>query len=176
MNIQTIDPKDFSVRIHTLWDKGWFLLSAGNYAEGKFNSMTISWGWMGNIWNKPVVQVLVRPTRYTFEFMESNPDFTVCAFPDEYRKALNLLGAKSGRDGDKIKESGLTPCRSSQVTAPSYIESNLVIECRKIYTDVIKPQNFIEKSIDKHYNLGDYHKIYYGEIVTLRGDPSLYSN
>jgi len=176
MNIQTIATKDFSANIHSLWEKGWFLLSAGNYSEGKFNSMTISWGWMGNIWNKPVVQVLVRPTRYTFEFMESNPDFTICAFPDQYRKALNLLGAKSGRDGDKIKESGLTTCRSSLVTAPSFIEANLVIECRKIYTDVIKPQGFIDKSIENNYSLGDYHKIYYGEILTLRGDPMLYSH
>lgn len=176
MNMQTIDVKDFTAKIHTIWDKGWFLLSAGNYSEGKYNSMTISWGWMGNIWNKPVVQVLVRPTRYTYSFMESNPDFTICAFSEQYRKALNLLGAKSGRDGDKIKESGLTPCRSTLVTAPSYIEANLVIECRKIYSDILKPQGFIDKSIDKHYPLGDYHKVYYGEILTLRGDPTLYTH
>ena len=176
MNIQTIAPKDLSVKIHSLWDKGWFLLSAGSFTEGKFNCMTISWGWMGNIWNKPVVQVLVRPTRYTYGFMESNPDFTICAFPNQYRKALNLLGAKSGRDGDKVKESGLTPCKSSVVTAPSYIEANLVIECRKIYTDVIKPQGFIDGSIESHYPLADYHKIYYGEILTLRGDPTLYAS
>jgi flavin reductase (DIM6/NTAB) family NADH-FMN oxidoreductase RutF len=175
MNIQTIEPKDFSAKIFTLWDKGWFLLSAGSFASGKFNSMTVSWGWMGTIWERPVVQVLVRPTRYTFSFMESNPDFTLCAFPDQYRKALSLLGAKSGRDGDKIKESGLTPCKSSEVTAPSYIEANLVIECRKIYSDVIKPQGFIDKSIDNDYPLADYHKIYYGEVLTLRGDIALFS-
>jgi flavin reductase (DIM6/NTAB) family NADH-FMN oxidoreductase RutF len=176
VSIQTIAPKDFSAKIYTLWDKDWFLLSAGSFAEKKFNCMTISWGWMGNIWNKPVVQVLVRPTRYTFGFMESNPDFTICAFPNQYHKALSLLGAKSGRDGDKIKESGLTPCRSSEVTAPSYIEANLVIECRKIYSDMIKPQAFIDESIDSHYPLADYHKIYYGEILSLRGDATQYSN
>jgi len=176
MNIQTIAPKDFFAKIYTLWEKEWFLLTAGNFSAGKYNCMTISWGWMGIIWNKPVVQVLVRPTRYTFGFMESNPDFTMCAFPNKYHKALSLLGAKSGRDGDKIKESGLTPCKSTLVSAPSYIEANLVIECRKIYTDILKPQGFIDTTIENHYPLADYHKIYYGEIVNLRGDPTLYTN
>jgi flavin reductase (DIM6/NTAB) family NADH-FMN oxidoreductase RutF len=175
MNIQTILPQNFSANIFPLFDKGWFLLSAGNFSEGKFNCMTISWGWMGIIWEKPVVQVLVRPTRYTFSFMESNPDFTICAFPNQYRKALSLLGAKSGRDGDKIKESGLTPCRSSMVTTPSYIEANLVIECRKIYSDMIKPEGFIDGSINSQYPFADYHKMYYGEILTMRGDSSLFS-
>lgn len=175
MTMQTIAPKDFSIKIHSQWDKGRFLLSAGNFAENHFNSMTISWGWMGIIWNKPVVQVLVRPTRFTFGFIESNPDFTICAFPDQYRKALSLLGSKSGRDGDKIKESGLTPCKSTEVTAPSFIEANLVIECRKIYSDVLKPQGFLDASIESHYPIADYHKIYYGEILTLRGDPALYA-
>lgn len=175
MILQTISYHDLSTRIFNLWDKNWFLLTAGNFQEGNFNSMTISWGSMGIMWGKPFVQVVIRPTRYTLGFMESNPDFTLCSFSDDYRKALNLLGSKSGRDGDKIKESGLTPCKSSLVTSPSFIEANLVMECKKMYSDVFKPQGFIDPSIERNYHLGDYHRVYFGEILTIRGDKSLYS-
>ncbi len=175
MSNQPITTKELSVKIHTLWDEGWFLLTAGNFAEKKYNSMTISWGSMGFMWGKPFVQVVVRPTRYTLAFMESNPDFTICAFPEQYHKALSLLGARSGRDGDKIKESGLTPCKSTLVSTPSYIEANLVIECKKIYSDIFKPQGFIDTSIDDNYRLGDYHRIFYGEVLNIRGDRSLYT-
>jgi flavin reductase (DIM6/NTAB) family NADH-FMN oxidoreductase RutF len=175
VNNQTISIQEFSTKIHAIWNDGWFILTAGDFSEQKFNSMTISWGSMGTMWNKPFVQVVVRPTRFTLGFMDSSPDFTICAFPEKYRKALNLLGAKSGRDGDKVKESGLTPCKSSLVASPSYIDANLVIECRKIYTDIFKPQGFIDSTIEKHYHLGDYHRIFFGEVLTIRGDKTLYS-
>ena len=71
--------------------------------------MTISWGSLGVMWGRPFVQVVVRPQRYTFEFMERYQTFTLCAFPRQYHQALSLLGTKSGRDGDKIAEAGLTP-------------------------------------------------------------------
>ena len=80
------------------------LITAGNLT--KYNTMTASWGGFGILWNKPVCYVFVRPSRYTFEFMESNAGFTLSFFPKEYRKALNILGSKSGRDLDKVKLSG----------------------------------------------------------------------
>jgi flavin reductase (DIM6/NTAB) family NADH-FMN oxidoreductase RutF len=175
MNYQSIRVDDFSPKIFELFNTRWFLLTSGDFATGKFNSMTISWGSMGIIWNKPFVQVVVRPTRYTFEFMETYTDFTLCAFSEDRRKALNLLGSRSGRDGNKIKESGLTPCRSTHVSAPSFIEANLVIECKKIYSDIFRPEGFIDPSIENNYHLADYHRIYFGEVQGIRGDASLYS-
>ncbi len=175
MNLQSISAYEFRPKINTLFGDNWFLLSAGQFAKQQFNCMTISWGSMGVMWQKPFVQVVVRPSRFTHEFMESNSDFTLCAFPEQYKKALQLLGSKSGREGDKIKESGLTPCKSTLVSAPSYVEANLVIECKKIYTDVFRPQNFLDPSIEAQYPIGDYHQVYFGEILTLRGDRSVYS-
>ena len=172
---QVIDHNDLCVKIHSLWSKGWFVLAAGSFAEKKYNCMTVSWGSMGTMWEKPFVQVVVRPSRYTYGFMESSPDFTLCAFPKTYRKALNILGTRSGRDEDKIAASGLTACKSSKVSAPSFIEANLVLECRKIYTDVINPLGFIDHALDENYPIGDYHKIYYGEVLSIRGDKSVYA-
>lgn len=175
MSIQTIKFEDFKASSFSIWNKGWFLLTSGDFSQKKFNAMTITWGSMGYLWEKPFIQVVVRPTRYTLDFMLAYPDFTVCAFAMDHRKALQLLGSKSGREGDKITESGLTPCKSSLVKAPSFVEANLVLECRKIYTDMIKPEGFVDPSIDDNYQLGDYHRIFYGEVVSIRGDRSLYS-
>lgn len=126
------------------------------------------------MWNKPFVQVVVRPTRYTFEFMQKYPDFTVCAFPKTYHKALQLLGARSGRDGDKIAKAGITPCKGVGACSPVFEEANLIFECRKMYSDVFRPQQFIDPTIERNYN-NDYHHIYYGEILSVSGDQMLYA-
>jgi flavin reductase (DIM6/NTAB) family NADH-FMN oxidoreductase RutF len=95
--------------------------------------MTVGWGSMGGMWGKPFVQVVVRPGRYTFQYMEKYPTFTLCAFPESCKKALTVLDTKSGRNSDKISESGLTVIESKVVEAPSYKEAELILECRKMY-------------------------------------------
>jgi flavin reductase (DIM6/NTAB) family NADH-FMN oxidoreductase RutF len=127
--------------------------------------MTVGWGSLGTMWGKPFAQVVVRPSRYTREFMEAYDTFTLCAFPENHRKALQLLGSKSGRDGDKIAEAGLTPAASSAVAAPCFEEAELVIECRKIYWQDMDAANFVDADIRKNYPQKDYHRIYFGEIV-----------
>ena len=76
--------------------------------------MTISWGGLGTIWNKPVATVYVRNTRYTHEFMDNNEYFTVSFYPEECKSVLGVLGSKSGRDMDKMKETGLTPGKGGE--------------------------------------------------------------
>ena len=119
------------------------------------------------MWGKPFVQVVVRPSRYTFEFMEKYNTFTLCAFPEKYRDDLNLLGTKSGRDGDKISETNLEIIPSKNVLSPSFAQAELIIECNKIYWQDFDPQNFVSQKIDKHYPLKDYHRIYFGEILEI---------
>ena len=158
---------DLNVRIHRLWNDGWFLLTAGDFASGAFNTMTVSWGSLGVMWNRPFAQVVVRPVRHTFGFTEKYDSFTLCAFPERWRDALVLLGSKSGRDGNKIAESGLTPEASTRIAAPGFAEAGLVLECRKIYSDDIDPARFLDPSIAVHYPQKDYHRIYFGEIVAI---------
>jgi flavin reductase (DIM6/NTAB) family NADH-FMN oxidoreductase RutF len=113
--------------------------------------------------------VVVRPQRYTFGFMERSPDFTLSAFDRCYREALNLLGSRSGRDGDKVAASGLTPCGSQVVRSPCFREAALVLECRKIYRDRIDPQGFLDREIHTHYPSQDYHAVYFGEVLRVEG-------
>ncbi len=170
MTLTAIDPYQLLLKPMDIWANPGMLLTAGNFQTGHFNTMAVGWGSLGVMWRKPFVQVVVRPTRYTYNFMEQYDTFTVCAFPKAYRKAVAFLGSRSGRDSDKIKESRLTTIPSSTVPAPAFAQANLILECKKIYWDDLAPQNFLVTGIEKNYPLKDYHRIYFGEILALFGD------
>jgi flavin reductase (DIM6/NTAB) family NADH-FMN oxidoreductase RutF len=161
--------ENLRVRPHHLWASQWLVLTAGDFAGGKYNAMTVGWGSLGTMWGRPFAQVVVRPGRHTRAFLDAGDSFTLCAFPPRCRAALQLLGTKSGRDGDKIAASGLTPVASSLVAAPAFAEAELAIECRKIYWQDMEPANFLDAEIERNYPAGDYHRIYFGEIVAITG-------
>ena len=144
--------------------KDWMMITAGD--NTKFNTMTASWGTLGELWNKPVAVVFIRDHRYTYEFVENNDYFTLTFYAEKYRDALNITGTKSGRNIDKVAEAGITPVKTDHGIA--FAEGRLVIECRKLYADFLNADAFIEKSfINEHYPNGDYHKMYVGEIVNV---------
>lgn len=170
MSLRSIDFAQFDARIFHLFDQQWLVLAAGDFAQKKFNAMTISWGSLGVIWNKPFIQVAVRPSRYTHAFMEQFDTFTVSAFPEQCHDGLSLLGTVSGRERDKIAEAGLSAVGSTQIAAPSFAEAELVFECRKMYSIPFDNQRFIDPAIETNYPEKDYHTTYFGEIVALRGE------
>ncbi|MBW2059532.1 MAG: flavin reductase [Deltaproteobacteria bacterium] len=167
---ESIPVEKLLLKPHYLWDHQWALLTSGDFAKGEFNSMTVGWGSLGTMWGKPFAQVVVRPIRYTYRFMEQYDTFTLCTFGEDYRKALELLGTKSGRDGDKIAESGLTPIASTRVAAPGFRQAELIVECRKIYWDDMEPGHFLDPHIEENYPQKDYHRIYFGEILAISGE------
>ena len=167
MIFQETDINKYKTDIFELFNNRWFLLTSGDYKAGHFNTMTVSWGSMGIMWNKPFVMVVVRPQRFTFEFMEKYDTFTLTSFPEKYRKALNILGSKSGRSVDKIKISGLHPIASTKIQAPAFKEAELVIECSKIYWNDFLPENFLSPQIEENYPRKDYHRIYFGEVFNI---------
>ena len=169
MQRKPIEIAQLTIQPHHLFRTQWALVTAGDFEAGEFNTMTIGWGALGTMWSKPFAFVAVRHSRYTFKFMEQYDTFTISAFPETYHDALSLLGTKSGRDGDKIAESGLTPQASKIVPAPSFAEAEIVVECQKMYADDLNPAHFLDESIYKHYPNRDFHRIYYGEVLTIMG-------
>lgn len=167
---QLIPVEKLHLHPYDMFNSSWFLLTAGDFKTSAYNTMTISWGGSGCMWNKPICMVVVRPHRYTFEFMEKYDTFTLTTFPINYRKALSLLGSRSGRDSDKIAESGLTAIASRVVAAPTFAEAELVIECRKIYYSDFDPNHFIDTAIAINYPKKDYHRMYFGEILSVEGE------
>jgi flavin reductase (DIM6/NTAB) family NADH-FMN oxidoreductase RutF len=162
MNFKNVDLDKMQINPFEMLGGRWALLSAGD--QNGFNTMTISWGFVGVMWHKNVVQAVVRPQRYTKEFLDNFELFTVSFFPSGHKDALTLLGKKSGRDGDKIKQSGLTPCFVNG--ALTFEEASEVFVCRKLFGgQQLDKQKFVDKTIvTSLYPNEDYHYLYIGEI------------
>ena len=141
----------------------WALVSAGD--KDKWNTMTISWGGVGELWGKDVVFAFIRPQRYTKEFMDKSDYFTVSFFDDQFKDALKICGTKSGRDCDKIGMAGLTPEYDGEAVFPS--QARLVVKCRKIAVQKMDNTGFLDETIESNYKAGDYHFIYIGEIEKI---------
>ena len=140
------------------------LLTAGN--KDSLNTMTIGWGLCGIMWSKPVALVAVRQERYTHEFMEKNDYFTISFFDSDYQAELLLCGTKSGRDIDKIKETGLHPIYHDDYTY--FAEARLVLVCKKIYKTNFLEEGFVDTDIiEKRYPDYSFHSEYYGEIIQV---------
>ncbi|MCF6335299.1 MAG: flavin reductase [Spirochaetales bacterium] len=142
----------------------WMLVTSGN--TDSWNTMTASWGGLGVIWHKNVSYVFVRYSRYTYEFMEKNNDFTLSFFPETFKDSLSFCGSHSGRDVDKAAETGLTIFSPTDSTV-SFTQAELVLVCRKLYSGAIRPEDFTDPTVNSNYPSKDYHKMYIGEITKV---------
>ena len=157
-----ISPKELSQNPFTMFHNDWALVTAGSMQ--KHNTMTVSWGGVGILWNKEVATIYIRPQRYTYEFIVDNSLFTISVLPQEYKEALTLCGRCSGRDCDKVKDAGLTPIAVDD--SVSFEESRLVLVCKKLYHSDIKPEQFHSDDVESNYPNKDYHRMYIGEIIS----------
>lgn len=144
--------------------RDWMLITAG--AGTAFNTMTASWGGLGVLWDKNVAFCFVRPTRYTFEFMERAETFSLSFFPEQYRKVLSYCGSHSGKHVDKVRHCGITPVKGS-IDDVYFAEARLVLECRKIYYTDVNPSAFLAQTLCDIYPEHDYHRMYVGEIAKV---------
>ena len=159
------DVNDIIINPFRLVGGQWMLISAGDRDD--FNTMTASWGGFGFFWNKPVAFVFIRPTRYTYEFVESCEGFTLSFFGEKYRSALKICGSKSGRDSDKIAEAGLTPF-FTPLGYPAFEEAEMVLECKKMYAQNMAKSCFTDTSpVSTWYADGSFHKMYVAEILKI---------
>ena len=148
----------------------WMLVCAGK--KDRFNMMTASWGGIGWLWNRPVAFVFIRPERYTHEFVEAEERLSLSFFSEAWRDALKFCGAKSGRDFDKCKETGLSAVELES-GAVAFGEARLTLDCRKLFKASMDKASFIDKDIlAKWYNDnpgGSLHDVYVVEIESVYG-------
>ncbi len=111
----------------------------------KFNTMTASWGGIGWLWNKPVAFVFIRPERYTYEFVEKNDYLTLSFLGEENKKIHAVCGSKSGRNIDKVKETGLKPVFTEKGNV-LFEQARLSLECRNFMRTVSNPNAFWTKN------------------------------
>lgn len=145
----------------------WMLITAGSGIERKkWNTMTASWGSFGIFWNKKTVTCVIRPTRHTFQFVESEDLVVFSFFDSSMKNVLHVCGSTSGSDTDKAKAAGITPVLLES-GAIGFAEARLNLVCRKLFAQDIDPELFIDAELDKNYPNKDYHRMYICEILTV---------
>ena len=159
--MKSIKPEELQKNTFSMIGKEWLLVTACK--EGKVNTMTASWGGLGVMWGKNVAFIVLRPQRYTKEFVDAGETFSLSVLDESYRKTLSYLGTVSGRNEDKVAKSGLTV--TEEDGTQYFEEANTVLVCRKLYAQPYDPSCFIDKSCDeKWYPEKDYHTMYIAEI------------
>ena len=153
----------FNTDIFAQFDRKWALLTAGTPED--FNMMTISWGGMGTLWSRPVVTVYVRESRYTLPYMQKEETFTVSFYPETERKRLAVLGTLSGREMDKMNESGLTPVAAGGSVTFEEAEKTLV--CRKLFCQKLPKELMREETAQECYSDDAEHIMFIGEVLQI---------
>lgn len=141
----------------------WGLIAAGN--ENGWNTMTVSWGALGEIWGKDAAFVFIRPQRHTFGFFEREELFTISFFAPEHKDILKICGSRSGRDCDKAALTGLKPV--FDLGSVAFEQAEYTLLCKKLASQFLDPKGFADLSVEDNYSSGDYHKMYIGEIIKV---------
>ncbi len=151
----------YSQLIDALRGRGAFLVTGVE----KPNAMTIGWASLGLIWSKPILSVLVRPSRHSFLLMNSHEEFVVSVPPSEMNKQLAVCGSRSGRDIDKFSECSFTAGAGIKVKVPHIEECPLHFECKIVHKNNVEADRLSAAIASQYYPGGDFHTIYYGEII-----------
>ena len=119
------------------------------------NVFTVAWTGIINS-DPPMTYISVRPSRFSHELIKNGKEFVINLTTAKMLKAADFCGVKSGRDLNKIKETGLTLLPCQKVKVPMIEQSPLSLECR---VTEIKP-------------LGS-HDMFLAEIVAVHVEEEL---
>ena len=145
--------------------KDWLLITAKK-PDGSVNTMTASWGGIGELWGKPVCVCVIRPQRYTYEFAEEADRLTLSFLDEDKHDIHKICGFKSGRDCDKLALAGLDRIDEEDITY--FEQSSIVYVGKKLYKGRIDENGFIDRTIiDQCYPKRDYHYVYICEIERI---------
>ena len=87
------------------------LVSCGAVPE-EYNLLTVAW--TGTVCtDPPMCYVSVRPERHSYGIIRRTGEFVINLTTADLARATDWCGVRSGRDGDKFAQMGLTPGRAS---------------------------------------------------------------
>ena len=159
-----VSPDKFDQSPFRMIGNEWMLVTAKK--SDKVNTMTASWGGLGVMWAKNVSFTVIRPQRFTKEFIDNSDMFSLSFFDSSFKKQLGYLGAVSGRDEDKISKAQLTLRHEGNVHY--FDEAKVVIICKKLYAQEFRPECFIDTELNsKFYPDSDHHTLYISEVTRI---------
>lgn len=139
----------------------WLLVTAEK--DGKCNTMTASWGGVGVMWGKDVAYLVIRPQRYTKEFIDGSSTLSLSILPKGHMQQYTYLGRVSGRDEDKIEKVGFSVAHDGDT--PYFENAEIVIICEKLFAQEMKPESFVDETLlPRWYADNDFHTMYICEI------------
>ncbi|MCX6910390.1 MAG: flavin reductase family protein [Verrucomicrobia bacterium] len=166
MKKQDIKPFDlWKETMQRMGRDGLLLCTVGR--DGKPNAMNVAWLTGGLIWGRPIITVLVRADRHSFNNIEQTNQFTVNVLPAEFADALQYLGTASGASEDKLAKAKLTSTPAQAVQAPLIAEAVVHYECRVVHKNDVVTENLTPDI----RALGANHRVYFGEIVASSASP-----
>ena len=137
----------------------WMLVTAGTKEKG-YNMMTASWGFAGELWGSDSMITVIRPNRYTMEFINDNDYFTLSFYGDN--KAIHkICGSQSGRDINKTEATGLTPVFDGDATY--FEQARVVVVLKKQYVQQMEEKCFTDREPLRWYD-NDLHFAVIGKV------------
>lgn len=128
--------------------------------EGRKNIMTIGWGGLVRMWDREILMVPIRTSRYTHELLEGSDEFIVAVPPPgEMLDELSFCGSRSGRNIDKLKHCQLTD-QGGLAGCQNY-------RARIVLRQPIEEDRLDEAFCNNYYPLRNFHVLYYCEMSKL---------
>jgi flavin reductase (DIM6/NTAB) family NADH-FMN oxidoreductase RutF len=126
--------------------------------NGKTNPITVAWH--TPISKKPPLYgVSIAPSRFSYKLIKESKEFAINFAPYNIVEKIHFCGTKSGRNTDKIKETGLT------LSDPKKIKTKIIKEC---FAN-------LECKLYKSIKLGD-HTFFVGEVVNTQINKDAFEN
>ena len=126
--------------------------------NGKTNPITIAWH--TPISKKPPLYgVSIAPSRYSYKLIKESKEFAINFAPYYLVERIHFCGTKSGKNIDKIKETGFTLLKSKKIKTKIIKECFANLEC----------------ILCRSVKLGD-HTFFVGEVVNTKIDETAFEN
>lgn len=164
-----ISPEEMQDNLFTLVGKEILIITAGK--KDHYNSMIGSGGGLGLLFKKPTAWSILRGDRYTLEMIQREQTYTLSYLSTDYKVQAAVLGSKSGRDSEKMKETKLTSIEIPSGEM-SFQEAKLIFECRLTQVTTAEPDDFCEEEIrgiinEAYEEAKVYRKYVFGEITRI---------
>jgi flavin reductase (DIM6/NTAB) family NADH-FMN oxidoreductase RutF len=128
--------------------------------DDKKNTNIITIAWHTSISRKPPLYgISISPKRYSYGLITKSKEFVVNFIPYSKVKEAEFCGTHSGRNTDKLRQTGLTLIPAQKLSTPLIKEGYAHLECTLVNT----------------IPLGD-HSLLIGTVVAVSADKNAFQN